>query len=220
MAPKLRSKSLSSRSYRAKSLPGGLDSALSPTKSPRKLTPFSLGPIIPSSVSICKACKTPILKSPTPPSTPKLTRPARNLLEAQLQSSLLQAHGRAVNIQAAYASASREYNNLGNADRTGVKEDLLESKIHESWRHAPYTEEACKVVGTLYGELGRALATSQKTVNMLDSLLDAERLRLQVGDNEEQKRLRRDWENKWFAAQHAARIQANLPKKRKRNKKS
>lgn len=88
------------------------------------------------------------------------------------------------------------------------------------WRHAPYTEEVCKIVGTLYGELGRALATSQKTVSMLDSLLDTERLRLQAGDDEEQRMLRREWENKWFAAQHAARIQASLPKKRKRNRKS
>jgi hypothetical protein len=204
MAPKLRSKSLSGRSYRAKSLPGGLGSALSPTKSPRKQTRFTLSRIIPSSFSICKACKTPVLKYSTP----------------QLQSSLLQAHGRAVNIQAAYASASREYTVLGNSDETGVNEDLTEAKILETWRHAPYTEEVCKVVGTLYGELGRALATSQKTIIMLNALLDAQRLRLQAGDDEEQKRLRRHWENRWFAAQHAARIQASLPKKRKRNRKA
>jgi hypothetical protein len=101
-----------------------------------------------------------------------------------------------------------------------VNEDLTEAKILETWRHAPYTEEVCKVVGTLYGELGRALATSQKTIIMLNALLDAQRLRLQAGDDEEQKRLRRHWENRWFAAQHAARIQASLPKKRKRNRKA
>ena len=109
---------------------------------------------------------------------------------------------------------------LGNNDRTGLKQDLLEANLLPEWRHAPYTEEVCKIVGTLYGELGRALATSQKTVSMLDSLLDTERLRLQAGDDGEQRMLRREWENNWFAAQHAARIQASLPKKRKRNRKS
>lgn len=214
MAPKLRSQSVSGRTCRAKSLPAALA-----IKSPRKVAPFELGPIIPSSVAICKACKTPIVKSPSPPVTPKLSRPARTYLEAQLQSSLLQAHGRAVNIQAAYASANKEFNALGNSDRTGPKQRFNEQNLLPEWRHAPYTEEVCKVVGTLYGELGRALITSQRTVNMLDSLLDAERLRLQAGDLEQQSRIMRDCENAWFAAQHQERVRAHEPKKRRRNKK-
>ena len=73
-------------------------------------------------------------------------------------------------------------------------------------------------MGTLYGELGRALATSQKTVTMLHSLLETERLRLQEGTSAEQERLRMEEENKWFKAQHCARYLASLPKKRVRRK--
>lgn len=75
-------------------------------------------------------------------------------------------------------------------------------------------------MGTLYGELGRALATSQKTIGMLQSLLETERLRLQAGESQEQKRLRWEEENKWFRAQHYARFLASLPKKRVRHKKT
>jgi hypothetical protein len=121
-----------------------------------------------------------------------------------------------VNIQAAYASASREYTALGNRDSTREIEDL---KIDPEWRHAPYTAEVCKVVGTLYGELGRALATSQKSLGALTGLLEEERLRLQAGDSEEQGRLRREWEDAWFESQKAERIENAKPKKRKRNRK-
>lgn len=220
MAPRLRSKSISGRTHRAKSLPAGrLDPAVSPVKSPRKPTPFKLGRIIPSDVSICKACKTPILKTPPPPPTPKLSQPARSHLEDLLQTSLQQAHSRTANIHAAYASASRDYPALDNKDETEPTEDLLDTALKPEWRHAPYTEEVHKVVGTLYGELGRALATSQKTVRMLTSLLETERLRLHAGESEEQQRERRDWENEWFAKQHLARKVAAMPKKRVRHKK-
>jgi hypothetical protein len=121
-----------------------------------------------------------------------------------------------VNIQAAYASASRDYTALGNGDSTREIEDL---KIDPEWRHAPYTAEVCKVVGTLYGELGRALATSQRCLAALSALLEEEGLRLQAGESEEQGRLRREWEDKWFEGQKAERIENAKPKKRKRNRK-
>lgn len=218
MAPKLRSKSLSGRTYRARSLPGPLQSPSSPTKSPRRPIAFELGRIKPSDVSVCKACRTPILKSPPPPPTPKLSRPARSLLEGLLQTSLLQAHNRTVSIQTIYASASKDYTDLDNPDQTVPTDDFKESKVTPAWRHAPYTAEICKVMGTLYGELGRALATSQKTVTMLHSLLETERLRLQAGSSEEQDMVRMEEENKWFKAQHHARHLASLPKKRVRRK--
>jgi hypothetical protein len=220
MAPKLRSKSLSGRTYRAKSLPGPLHSPSSPTKSPRRPTAFKLGRIEPSDVSICKACKTPILKTPPPPTTPVFSTPARSLLEDLLQNTLLEAHNRTVSIQTAYASASKDYQALENKDDTGAKADFLEHKLKQEWRYAPYTAEICKVMGTLYGELGRALATSQKTVTMLNSLLETEKIRLQTGESQEQKRLRWEEENKWFRAQHYARFLASLPKKRVRHKKA
>lgn len=220
MAPKLRSKSLSGRTYRTKSLPGPLHSPSSPTKSPLRPTAFKLGRIKPSDVSICKACKAPILKTPPPPPTPKLSRPARSLLEELLQNTLLEAHSRTVSIQTLYASASKDYTDLGNPDRTAPKTPWKDSFIELDWRHAPYTAEICKVMGTLYGELGRALATSQKTIGMLNSLLETERARLQAGESQEQKRLRWEEENKWFRAQHYARFLASLPKKRVRHKKA
>lgn len=219
MAPKVRSKSLSGRTHRAKSLPGPLHSPRSPTGPPRKPTPFKLGRIKPSDVSICKACKTPILNSPPPPPTPKLTQPARSHLEYVLQTSLLQAHGRTANIQSAYASASKDYTELGNKDRTGPKSDFFEGNLEPGWRHAPYTDEVCKITGTLYGELSRALATSQNTVTMLRELLETERLRLQAGETEESTGLRIEEENRWFKAQHHARFVASLPKRRVRHKK-
>jgi len=219
MAPKLRSKSVSGRTHRAKSLPAGrLDPALSsPIKSPRKPTPFKLGRIIPNDISICKSCKTPILKSPA---TPKLNKPARSLLEDLLQSSLLQAHSRTVGIQTAFASASKDYQALENKDDTGPSDDFEDFKISPGLRTAPYTAEIWKVMGTLYGELGRALATSQKTIRMLDALLQTERARLQAGESQEQKRIRMEEENKWFRAQHYARYLASLPKKRIRHRKA
>jgi hypothetical protein len=64
-----------------------------------------------------------------------------------------------------------------------------------------------------------ALATSQKSLGMLTGLLEEEGLRLQAGDSEEQGRLRREWEDKWFESQKAERIEAAKPKKRKRNRK-
>jgi hypothetical protein len=198
---------------------------VSAARSPQIPSPFTLGTIVPTNVLICKACKTPILKSPPPPTTPKLNLhlPARSHLEARLQSSLLQARARAVNIQAAYASASAEYKVLGNEDglvivnKDGSKEVTFAD--HPEWRHAPYTAEVCKIVGTLYGELGRALATSQKTVSVLTGLLEEEMLRLQAGDDEEQRVLRKEWEEAWFESQKAERIEAAKPKKRKRNRK-
>lgn len=136
-----------------------------------------------------------------------------------MQNSLLEARSRTVSIQAAYASASKDYQALENKDTTGAKEEFFEYKLKPAWRYAPYTEEICKVTGTLYGELGRALATSQKTIRLLDSLLETERLRLGEGQSEEQKRLRMEEENKWFRAQHHARFLASLPKKRVRHRK-
>lgn len=218
MAPKLRSKSLSGRNFRAKSLPGPLHSPSSPTKSPRRPTAFKLGRIKSSDISICKACKTPILKTPPPPPTPKLSRPARSLLEGLLQTSLLQAHSRTANIQTIYVSTSSDFRALDNPDVTVPTNDFEESEVTPAWRHAPYTADICMVMGTLYGELGRALATSQKTVTMLHSLLETERLRLQEGTSAEQERLRMEEENKWFKAQHYARYLASLPKKRVRRK--
>jgi hypothetical protein len=118
-----------------------------------------------------------------------------------------------------YASASKDYQTLENKEKSGATTDVFEYTIDPEWRYAPYTEEICKVMGTLYGELGRALATSQKTIRILDSLLETERLRLQAGESQEQKRLRMEEENKWFKAQHHARYLASLPKKRIRHRK-
>jgi hypothetical protein len=142
------------------------------------------------------------------------------LLEELLQNTLLEAHSRTVSIQTLYASASKDYTDLGNPDKTAPKTPWDDSFIELDWRHAPYTAEICKVMGTLYGELGRALATSQKTIGMLILLLETERLRLQAGESQEQKRLRWEEENKWFSAQHYARFLASLPKKRVRHKKA
>jgi hypothetical protein len=119
-----------------------------------------------------------------------------------------------------YASASKDYQALENKDDTGPTDDFEVSKITSNWRTAPYTAEIWKVMGTLYGELGRALATSQKTIRMLDSLLETERLRLREGQSEEQKRLRMEEENKWLRAQHHTRFLASLPKKRIRHRKA
>jgi hypothetical protein len=123
-----------------------------------------------------------------------------------------------VNIQAAYASASRDYTALGNRDDSSEWAPV-ELDLHPEWRHAPYTAEVCKIVGTLYGELGRALATSQKCLAALNALLESEGLRLQAGESEEQGRLRREWEDAWFEGQKAERIENAKPKKRKRNRK-
>jgi hypothetical protein len=38
-----------------------------------------------------------------------------------------------------------------------------------------YTVEVCNIFGTLYGELGRAMTTSQRSTSGLNDILDKER---------------------------------------------
>lgn len=217
--PHKRSKPAQGRVTRAKSLATGLDSITD--KATPKLAPFKLGLIKPTNVAICKACKTPIIKSPSPPVTPKFNKPARSRLEGLLQSALIQAHARTVNIQAAYASASKDYNALGNHEVSTERDELDLDAIPEEWRHAPYTADACKIIGTLYGELGRALATSQKAVAMLQSCLEGEREMLESEKElgpEATRIVRRGFEDAFFTMEKAKRVEQAQPKKRKRTR--
>lgn len=101
------------------------------------------------------------------------------------------------------------------------KQELDLDAIPEEWRHAPYTEDACKIIGTLYGELGRALATSQRAVTMLERCLEGEREMLEQEEElgpEATRTVRRGFEDAFFTMQKAKRVEAAQPKKRKRTR--
>jgi hypothetical protein len=161
--------------------------SLSPRKKPKDLD-FDLGPIKPSDAKLCKACGG--LVPPTP-RTPEVNAPARTPLESQLMSSILQARGRAVNIQSAYTNAKAEFTILGNQDESwehkiGIPPDPSvapkdgmpgctdNNEVPREWMHAPYTVELAKGVGKLVGELGRALASNQQSLALMEEMLGEE----------------------------------------------
>lgn len=205
--------SISIRINRAKSLPGGCAQSLVIVPS-ETITRFDLGPIIPSNLVLCKACKTPMVKTPPAKASPKTKAPVETSLGEQLEAYLSEARNRNTTIQAAYASASKDFGTLGNPDVSG-EHSPIDTK---GQLHAPYTKEACTRVGNLMGELGRALDTSLKGIAALEQALEDERKRSQSGDAE-QKRSRADWERAWWNKEKQERLEnANRSRQKKRKR--
>ncbi|KAM0722161.1 hypothetical protein Q7P37_001602 [Cladosporium fusiforme] len=205
---------ISKRITRARSLPGARTQSLVIVPS-ETITRFDLGQVIPSSVVICKACKTPIVKTPkTPPWV-------RTPLAEQIELYLTEARNRNTAIQAAYASASKDFKTLGNQDISGEHSPIRVAV----YRHVPYTVDACEKVGNVMGALGRALDSSLKSVAALEKVLEAERTRPNPDDPEEENS-RAKWEEEWWKKEKKERLAeadrleaARMKKKRKRAKK-
>lgn len=220
-----RTRSFSGRTTRSKSLAGGLDSALQ-SSPPARVTRFDLGPIRPSNVAFCKACKAPIVKSPV---TPELRTYGRSDLEQLLRSSLLNAHFRAGNIAAAYSSTFQDVQNLRNKHGSAIggytyahnpnkpKQPFITEdsfRDHPEWRYAKYTAGAHKILSTLSGELGRAMATSQSAVAALKKALEEEDVRIRTENTAEHQAKRKLSEDRWFEDQYAI-LKAEKPKRKK-----
>ena len=84
--------------------------------------------------------------------------------------------------------------------------------------HAPYTVDACELVGTLAGELGKALASSQAGVAEAEKLLQGEMKRVETEDDE-QALARARLEAEWWQEEKKARLEAAEESKKKRRRK-
>jgi hypothetical protein len=143
-------------------------------------------------------------------------------------SSILQARGRAVNIQSAYTNAKAEFILLGNQDEsfhtakigippnpsvappdgTAGRTDI--ERIPDHWMHAPYTVELAKGMGRLAGELGRAHASSQQSLILMEKMLAEERewIASEKTDASLVKKFK-EWNN-WWRDQKEIRVKAWL----------
>lgn len=201
------------RITRAKSLPGSLAQSLV-VKSSKPLTRLDIRPIEPKKLVLCKSCKTPIVKTPPAKVSQKTQTPVQTSLGEHLQAYISEALNRNTAIQAAYASASRDFGTLGNPDVSGEHSPI---NTRSQW-HAPYTKEACARVGNLMGELGRALHTSLQGIAALEQALGEEKLRSQ-SEGPEQRLLRAEWEREWWSKAKKDRIEGlEAVKQRKRRR--
>jgi hypothetical protein len=140
-------------------------------------------------------------------------------------SSILQARGRAVNIDSAYLNAKQDFEVLGNQDesmdafigippdpskapRDGTKGRTDKEELPYKWYHAPYTIELAKGVGKIVGELGRAQVSNQKTLKDMERDLEKEQKRIDSNPDFETRKARREAEGMWWFVQKTARVDA------------
>jgi hypothetical protein len=141
-------------------------------------------------------------------------------------SSILQARGRAVNIHSAYVNAKSEFTILGNQDESfdysyiGIPPDRSlvpidhtagrtdHDEIPFEWLHVPYTVELAKGVGRMVGELGRAQASSQQSLALMETMLVEERRRVDSNPDEATETKRRKDAGIWWRDQRAIRVKA------------
>lgn len=160
---------------------------------------LDLGPAKPSPAGICKACKAPLQPI-------KLTRAAKtnseSYLEYQVKHSILVAHERAAIVQSAYANASGEFQILRNQDQSLKYQGF---KI-AGWEHVPYSVELAKSVGKEYADLGRALASCQLSLALMEKTLVEERKRF-ASETDADRTKRAVDEVAWWQAEKAVRIE-------------
>lgn len=159
-------------------------------------------------------------KKSTPPASPKPAKspsqktspPSPTPMATQLTLYIAEAAKRTTLIRAAYASSSLDYRTLGNPDISLEHQALVTA----GQDHAPYTVEACRLVGSLMGELGRALDTAQKGAVELGKVLEREVERART-EGEEEREKRREWEREWWVREKRVRLEEmEKPRKRKR----
>jgi hypothetical protein len=151
-------------------------------------------------------------------------------------SSIPQARGRAVNIQSAYTNAKAEFTILGNQDESwewkiGIPPDPSvapkdgmpgrtdKNEVPREWMHAPYTVELAKGVGKLVGELGRALASNQQSLALMEEMLVEEQRWIDSKPDDAELAIKfKEW-NDWWDIQKDIRIKAHLRAEAKAHKK-
>ena len=222
-SPKITAKPLkikARRADRAQSLPISSRTRSAQSTSPRK-TPkelgFDLQAIKPRTTAFCHACNAKI------PTTPEVNEPARNELESQLMSSILQARGRAVNIESAYVNAKQQFDILGNQDESieyyigiapdksleppdGTKGRTDEDSLPFEWEHAPYTVELAKGMGKVVSELGKAQMSSQQSLAAMEKALEDERERIDSNPDDAAIAARKKAVGTWWRTQKNERV--------------
>ena len=231
------------RADRAQSLPISSRTRSAQSTSPRK-TPkdleFDLQAIKPRTTAFCHACNAKI------PTKPEVNEPARNQVESQLMFSILQARGRAVNIESAYVNAKQQFDILGNQDESieyyigiapdksleppdGTKGRTDGDSLPFEWEHAPYTAELAKGMGKVVSELGKAQMSSQQSLAAMEKALEDERERIDSNPDDAAIAARKKaagiwWRTQknervaeWKEAKHMA-LEGKNKKKRKPNK--
>jgi hypothetical protein len=140
-------------------------------------------------------------------------------------SSILQARGRAANIASAYANAKQEHIILSSQDEScdykmgiaptpalappdGTQGRRDKDIIPVEWYHCPYTAELAKGVGKLVGELGRAQASSQKSLNDMEKALEEKIKRLDSKPDKAALEARSKAAGIWWGTQKAERVAA------------
>lgn len=119
--------------------------------------------------------------------------------------SLRQANQRSAEIQSAYSNASADFKILGNQDETWLHERLV---VKPGCDHVPYTVELAKVVGKVYADLGRALASNQQSLALIGTMLEDEAKRIDRGETAAEAKQRADERTTWWETQRAERVQA------------
>jgi hypothetical protein len=141
-------------------------------------------------------------------------------------SSILQARGRAENIHSAYVNAKSEFAILGNQDESfdyskigippspsrkpidGTAGRTDKDIIPFEWLHVPYTAELAKGIGKMVGELGRAQASSQQSLALMEKMLVEEQRRVDGNPDEATEEKRRRDAGVWWRDQKAIRVKA------------
>jgi hypothetical protein len=222
-SPKITAKPLkikARRADRAQSLPISSRTrsaqSTSPRKTPKELE-FDLQAIKPRITAFCHACNAKI------PTTPEVNEPARNQLESQLMSSILQARGRAVNIESAYVNAKQQFDILGNQDESidyyigiapdksldppdGTKGRTDEDSLPFEWEHAPYTVELAKGMCKVVSELGKAQMSSQQSLAAMEKALEDERKRIDSNPDDAAIAARKKAAGIWWRTQKNERV--------------
>ena len=114
-----------------------------------------------------------------------------------------------MNIHSAYVNAKSEFTILGNQDDSfdysfiGIPPDPSLKPIDGTagrtdkdiilfeWLHVPYTTELAKGIGKMVGELGRAQASSQQSLALMETMLVEEQSRVDGNPDEASEEKRR-----------------------------
>ena len=137
--------------------------------------------------------------------------------------SILQARGRAVNIESAYVNAKQQFDILGNQDESidyyigiapdksleppdGTKGRTDEDSLPFEWEHAPYTVELVKGMGKVVSELGKAQMSSQQSLAAMEKALEDERKRIDSNPDDAAIAARKKAAGIWWRTQKNERV--------------
>lgn len=124
-----------------------------------------------------------------------------------------QAHERALNLRAAWRDANADFKILGNQDDSGLNDEgnpALDTPLNipPGCDHVPYTVELARLVGKVYADCGRAIASNQQALAMVEAMLEEEGKRIDRGETAAETKQRADDRTAWWLAERKKRVEA------------